>query len=40
MPQAELAEKLPALLGEMQKNMFDAAEATIKNEYGARQLDR
>ncbi len=30
MPLAELAEKLPALLGEMQKNMFDAAKQRLK----------
>jgi prolyl-tRNA synthetase len=30
MPQAELAEKLPALLGEMQKNMFDAAKQRLR----------
>jgi prolyl-tRNA synthetase len=30
MPQAELAEKLPALLGEMQKNMFQAAKQRLK----------
>jgi hypothetical protein len=30
MPQAELAEKLPALLGEMQKNMFDGAKQRLR----------
>ena len=30
MPQAELAEKLPALLGEMQKDMFDAANRRLR----------
>ena len=30
MPQAELAEKLPALLGEMQKNMFEAAKQRLR----------
>jgi prolyl-tRNA synthetase len=30
MPQGELAEKLPALLGEMQKNMFDAAKQRLR----------
>ena len=30
MPQADLAEKLPALLGEMQKNMFQAAKQRLK----------
>jgi prolyl-tRNA synthetase len=30
MPQAELAEKLPAILGEMQKNMFDAAKQRLR----------
>ncbi|HZW91528.1 MAG TPA: proline--tRNA ligase [Candidatus Eremiobacteraceae bacterium] len=30
MPQAELAEKLPALLSEMQKNMFDAAKQRLR----------
>jgi prolyl-tRNA synthetase len=30
MPQGELAEKLPALLGEMQRNMFDAAKQRLR----------
>ena len=30
MPQAELAEKLPALLGEMQQNMFDVAKQRLR----------
>jgi prolyl-tRNA synthetase len=30
MPQAELAEKLPTLLGEMQTNMFDAAKQRLR----------
>ena len=40
MPQTEVAAKLPAMLDEMQKNLYDAAKQRLQGQHGAGEFDR